>query len=225
MKPVLLLLLFALPFTGNAQLTSNKAHIFVKYSYGKVDSSTFHLYSLSGEYLLNRYIGLNYNFDLMFRHDQLRQFHSSIGALAGPPLIAIGVFSAIASSSNTTNSTFNLGILGGLLGLAILIAPDGVSFHIPASYRWDISPYANVLGVDFIRDKNTNDTYFKYAMSFGAKTTYLHRDHFTLNAFAETRKVAGMGWSVGAGFGLGYTFAPRDNSEKIIEGEPEKASL
>jgi len=224
MKPVLLLLLFALPFSAESQLTSNKAHVFVKYGYGQVDTSTFHIYSLSGEYLVNRYIGLNYNFDLLFRRDQLRQFHSSIGALAGPPLIAIGVFSAIANTASS-NSTFDLGILGGLLGLAILIAPDGVSFHIPVSYRWDISPYANVLGVDFIRDKNTNDTYFKYAMSFGAKTTYLQHDHFTLNAFAETRKVAGMGWSLGAGFGLGWTFLPRDNSERIIEGEPEKAGL
>jgi|GEM_PF-1114923 len=210
MKTFLLFLLLTLSVNVHAQLTSNKVHLFAKYSYGKVDSSAFHNYSVSGEYLINRYIGLNYNFDLMFRKDQLRQFHSSIGALAGPPLIAIGVFSAIASSASTSNSEFNLGILGGVLGLIILAAPDGVSFHIPLSYKWDLSPYANVLGVDFIRNRNTNDYYFKYAMSFGVKTTFLTYSNVTLNAFTETRKVAGMGWSIGGGFGIGYAFAPRD---------------
>jgi len=204
---IALFLLFVTP-TINAQLTVGDGHVFAKYSYGVVDTARFSNYSISGEYFVNEYIGLNYNFDLLFRNDNIRQFHSSVGALAGPPLILIGVIASASNKNNTNNnpnnSNFNLGPLGILLGVLILVAPDGISFHIPVSYRWDISPYANVLGLDFVRNKNTNINQFKYAMSFGVKTTYLTYSHFTLNSFVETRKVAGMGWSLGGGFGLGY---------------------
>jgi len=198
-----LLIFFAVP-NAQAQLTYGDGHVFAKYSYGIVDSARYHNYSVSGEYFVNEFIGLNYNFDLMFRDDNIRQFHSSVGALAGPPLILIGLLAALANKYNPDDSQFNLGALGALLGVLILVAPDGVSLHIPVSYKWDISPYANVLGIDFVRNKNTNHNTFKYAMSFGCKTTYLTFGDITLNAFVETRKVATMGWSFGGGFGIGY---------------------
>ena len=213
-----LLIFFAVP-NAQAQLTEGEGHVFVKYSYGGVDSARYHNYSVSGEYFVNPYLGLNYNFDLMFRNDNIRQFHSSVGALAGPPLILIGVISAASNSSNTDNSQFNLGALGALLGVLILIAPDGVSLHIPVSYKWDISPYANVLGIDYVRNKNTNHNTFKYAMSFGCKTTYLTYSHFTLNAFVETRKVATMGWSFGGGFGIGYAIGQPVELDNFVPQE------
>ena len=210
-----LLIFFAVP-NAQAQLTYGDGHIFAKYSYGIVDSARYNNYSVSGEFFLNEYIGLNYNFDLMFRNDNIRQFHSSVGALVGPPLILIGVISAASNSNDTDDSEFNLGALGAVLGVLILVAPDGVCFHIPVSYKWDISPYANVLGIDFVWNKNTKHNNFKYAMSFGCKTTYLTYSNFTLNAFVETRKVAGMGWSFGGGFGIGYAIGqPTDNEETI----------
>jgi hypothetical protein len=220
MRLVVLGLIFFLAVPSvHAQLTEGDGHVFVKYSYGGVDSARYHNYSVSGEYFVNPYIGLNYNFDLMFRNDNIRQFHSSVGALAGPPLILIGVISAASNSSNTDNSQFNLGALGALLGVLILIAPDGVSFHIPVSYKWDISPYANVLGIDYVRNKNTNHNTFKYAMSFGCKTTYLTYSHFTLNAFVETRKVATMGWSFGGGFGIGFAIGQGEETEDFVPQE------
>jgi hypothetical protein len=219
MRPILFSLIsfFAAPFSS-AQLTeSYEGHVFAKYSYGIVDSANYHNYSVSGEYFVSPYIGLNYNFDLMFRSDQLRQFHTSIGALAGPPLIAIGVVSAVSNGDN--DSDFNAGPLGILLGILILVAPDGVSFHVPIRYKWDISPYANVLGLDYVRDKGKDDSYFKYAMSVGLKTTYLAAGRFSLNTFVETRKVAGMGWSFGGGFGLGVALGsgPSEEREEFIE--------
>lgn len=200
---LILIVLFIQAGNSNAQLTSGNGHVMHKYSYGSVDTAQYHLYSLSGEYFLNEYIGLNYNFDLQFRNDGLRQFHSSIGALAGPPLILLGILTSL-GDDDWNDADLNLGPVGILLGIAILIAPDGVCFHIPVSYRWDLSPYVNVLGVDYIRNKTQNDNYFKYAMSYGLKTTYLTSGNLTLNAFLETRKVAGQGWGFGGGLGLGY---------------------
>ncbi|ASS50671.1 MAG: hypothetical protein A3D31_14000 [Candidatus Fluviicola riflensis] len=216
-----LLIFFAVP-NAQAQLTYGDGHVFVKYSYGIVDSARYHNYSVSGEYFVNDFIGLNYNFDLMFRNDNIRQFHSSVGALAGPPLILIGVITAVSNNNDDDmdDSQFNLGALGSVLGILILVAPDGVSFHIPVSYKWDISPYANLLGIDFVRNKNTNHNNFKYAMSFGCKTTYLTYSDFTLNAFLETRKVAGMGWSFGGGFGLGYAIGQPSDEEEPAPLEP-----
>ncbi|MES2556743.1 MAG: hypothetical protein V4604_11365 [Bacteroidota bacterium] len=215
---ILSLIIFLSVPSVHAQLTEGDGHVFAKYSYGIVDSARYHNYSVSGEYFLNPYIGLNYNFDLMFRNDNIRQFHSSVGALVGPPLILIGIISAASNSNDTDDSQFNLGALGAILGVLILVAPDGVSFHIPVSYKWDISPYANVLGIDFVRNKNTNHNNFKYAMSFGCKTTYLTYSDFTLNAFVETRKVAGMGWSFGGGFGIGYAIgSPVEGNPNFIE--------
>lgn len=206
-KLISTLFLLVVTISSNAQLTTGDGHVFAKYSYGVVDTARFSNYSISGEYFVNEYIGLNYNFDLLFRNDNIRQFHSSVGALAGPPLILIGVIASLGNSNNNNdpnNSNFNYGPLGIALGILILAAPDGISFHIPVSYKWDLSPYLNVLGLDYVRNKNTNINQFKYAMSFGFKATYLTYSNFTLNSFVETRKVAGMGWSFGGGFGLGY---------------------
>jgi len=217
MRPIILSLILLVSLESNAQLTHHfEGHIFAKYSYGIVDSANYHNYSVSGEYFVNPYIGLNYNFDLIFRNDGIRQFHTSMGALAGPPIILFGIFSA--SKNNNNDSQFNLGTLGIALGILLLAAPDGVSFHIPLSYRWDISPYANVLGLDYRWSKLTNNHAFKYAMSYGVKATYIARDRFTLNTFVETRKVAGMGWSFGGGFGLGIALGDtneEDNTDFI----------
>lgn len=196
---------------ASAQLTENRAHVWLRYGYGAVDNARYNHFGLSGEFILNRYVGLNYNFDLVYRTDSIRNFHTSVGALAGPPLILIGLLSTV-DDDNVDNSDFNLGPLGALLGLVILAAPDGVSFHIPASYRWDISPYANVLGLDFVKNRSTGEHWLKYAMSFGVRSTFLTAGNVTLNGFVETRKVAGQGWSIGGGAGVGYAFGKKKDA-------------
>lgn len=201
MRFLLIIVLLICTSLANAQFNQNTGHVWVKYSHGVIDSAQYNNFSASGEYLVNEYIGLNYNFDLSFRTDNVFQFHSSIGALAGPPLIVYGLL-----SSSTNNGQFNLGGLGTVLGILILIAPDGVSFHIPIGYNYDISPYANVIGCDIIRDRNIQKTYFKYAASFGVKGTFWQSNGFTLNTFVETRKVASLAWSFGGGFGIGYSW-------------------
>jgi hypothetical protein len=104
---------------------------------------------------------------------------------------------------NTDNSNqFNYGYLGALAGLLLTICPDGVSYHFPIGYHWDVAPYANVLGVDWVINRAENYSKLKYSMSFGTKVSYSFSNNITANLFIETRKVASTGFGLGGGFGI-----------------------
>lgn len=209
MKTLLFLLALLAVTTSHAQLAEHKGHVWLKYSRGTIDSATYDAYSISGEYLITRYIGLNYNFDLIRRTDNIRQFHTTMGLLGGPTLMVLGVAAGLANSSDGDTTNSGIGALGILGGLIILALPDGVSLHLPVGYKWDLSPYANILGLDRVYNRNTGNKNLKYAASFGVKTTYYTTRKLTFSAFFETRKTAGMGWSLGGGLGIGYAFAER----------------
>lgn len=190
-----------------AQYTETSGHLWAKYSYGKIDSANYNNFSIGGEWLVTNRIGLNYNFDLVFRNDRIFQAHSSAGMIVGPPLIGLGIVSWIVAGDDDGDGDkdANLGGLGVIGGILLLILPEGVSYHFPIHYNFDVAPYANILGVDFMKNRNTDKSYFRYAATFGTKVTYWRPNNFTLSAFFETRKTAGMGWSYGGGLGLGYT--------------------
>lgn len=209
MKKLLFLLILIAATTAKAQLAENKAHIWLRYSQGVIDSAQYAGYSLSGEYLITRYIGLNYNFEWIRRTDNIRQFHTTMGLLGGPTLIGLGVIAGLANSSDGDSTNSGIGALGIIGGLIILALPEGASLHIPAGFKWDVSPYANILGADRVYNLNTGVKRFKYACSFGLKTTYMTTRKFTFSAFVETRKTAGIGWSLGGGLGFGYAFLDR----------------
>jgi hypothetical protein len=210
MRLVIIFLLLFISYFSAAQFSSNQGHVWAKYSYGIIGTACYNNVGFSGEYLIHPNIGLNYNLELLNRSDNTYQIHSSVGALVGPPLIIIGLL-----SSNANSSSINLGKFGVFLGLAILAAPDGVAFHIPIRYHWDLSPYANVLGIDYVRQKDLTKGIFKWATSFGIKTTFWQEKGLTLNVFAETRKVASLNWAFGAGFGIGYAFSPRHSEKEV----------
>jgi hypothetical protein len=201
MKTIRILLLLALPFCSFSQLTENKFHFLAKYGIGKVATANYSTVSLAGEWFVHPNIGLNYSFEWMERSDNIRQIHTPMGIVGGPILI-VGSF--LSSGGDTTRSG-----IGAALGILLLVLPDGVSFHLPASYKWDISPYANILGLDFIRDRNMARSYLKYACSFGLKSTYGLTEKIKLTAFLETRQAARFGWSFGGGIGLGMVFGNR----------------
>lgn len=154
-----------------------------------------------------------YNLEYQRRTDNYNHIHASVGTLAGPPLILIGLLSGIASSNDasSTGSLFGLGYLGALVGLLITILPDGVSYHIPYGFNGDIAPYANVLGIDYIWNKNLGYSQWKYACSFGVKGTYWHHSNWMMQGFLETRKVASTGWGFGAGIGVAYSLGNNSN--------------
>ncbi|MCE3296240.1 MAG: hypothetical protein K0R65_1954 [Crocinitomicaceae bacterium] len=190
-----------------AQYTETSGQLWTKYSLGKVDTAIYNNFSIGGEVLVGERWGLNYNFDLVFRNDNIFQMHSSAGLIGGPFLIGLGIASwaAAGDSDGDGEKDANLGALGIIGGLIILALPEGVSYHIPVRYNWDIAPYVNILGVDYMKNRNTDQWYLRYAATFGTRVTYWNPKRYTLNTFFETRKVAGMGWALGGGFGVGYT--------------------
>ena len=195
-----LLLVFTvctLGFSSNAQLTNHFCNLSLKYSMGSIDTATYSNYGFQAEIVLNDYFGINYNFDLIERSDNVRQFHSPMGLLGGPILIGAG----LANSFDGDTTSKGIGYI--LLGVAMLGIPDGVNFHLPLSPTMDMAVYANVLGIDFIKNRTTDDRTIKYAASFGTKFTYVLRERFTFAGFFETRKTAGIPWSLGGGIGVG----------------------
>jgi len=187
----------------SAQLMDHKFHLYGRYGFGGVQNTSFSIASLNAEILLKK-IGLNYNFDYQMRKDSINQFHTSMGILGAPVLFGIGLSNAVDGDSTSSGA---FGILGGLL---LLVLPDGVSYHYSPAYKWDLSPYANILGLDFIKDKKTDEFYLKYACSFGVKSTYIISDLITVTGFVETRQAARFGWGFGGGLGLGVLLGKKE---------------
>jgi hypothetical protein len=215
MKTFFLSITFLFIFSKTeSQVTNYHWHTYGKMSGGMIDSSKYVNGGLSAEYMLFKRIGLNYNLEFQHRTDKYNHLHASVGSLAGPPLILVGLISGIANSTNDSSyagSVFEFGYLGTLLGLLITVLPDGVSYHFPIGYKWDVAPYANVLGFDWIWNRDIGYSEFKYSCSLGVKGTYLLNDRLTAIGFIETRKAAPTGWGIGAGIGLGYLFKLREN--------------
>jgi hypothetical protein len=88
----------------------------------------------------------------------------------------------------------------------IMAIPDGISYHIPVGYRWDISPYVNVLGFDYVpADSDVGKNYLLYSASAGVRCSYWFADRFFAKAFVETRKAGQLGWNFGGGLALGWS--------------------
>jgi hypothetical protein len=211
-RSILLIVFAALSFGSFAQLTDYKFHLYGRAGVGSVQSVMYNSYSLNAEFLFKNKFGINYNFDYVTRQDDLRNIHLTMGILGAPVLFGIGLVNSL--DSDTTDS----GGFGIVAGIALLALPDGISYHITPKYGWDISPYANMLGLDFIKNRKTGGTYLKYACSFGLKSSYLFKERFTLSGFIETRQAAGFGWSIGGGIGVGAVFGKR---EPLGTGNPE----
>lgn len=220
LKSSLLLLLFSLSgFISQAQLMDHKFHIYGRYGMGGVQGvpytnnlgTSYSMGSLNAEILLKKQFGLNYNFDYQIRKDSINQFHASMGVIGAPILMGFGLYKSF--DGDTTSK----GAGAILVGLLLLALPDGVSFHYSPAYSWDISPYANILGLDFIRDKKSNETFVKYACSFGVKSTYILNDFLTFSAFAETRQAAKFGWGFSGGLGVGVLLGKKQVSVATVE--------
>ncbi|MFT5779900.1 MAG: hypothetical protein ACI837_002859 [Crocinitomicaceae bacterium] len=203
MRLIIVLLLLFFTTTVSAQLTRHAAQISFAASIGTQDTTTYSCFSIQPEIFLGKYVGLKWNFDLHKRNDNVRQLHGPMGLIGGPLLMLWGLQRG---SDGDSTTKMGAGIIGGLLLLAL---PDGISFHAPIGNSWDISPYANVLGIDFIKNLDTDQSCIRYACSFGTEFTYLLKDRVTLSLFAETRKAGGFPWAFGGGFGLGIALGER----------------
>jgi hypothetical protein len=210
-KRVTFLLLFSLcSVLSTAQLMDHKFHLYGRCAIGGVQNTSYYLGSLNAEILFKKF-GLNYNFDYQMRKDAINQFHTSMGILGAPTLLRIGI-SNVADDDTTNSGAF--GILGGLLLFAL---PDGMSYHFSPTYKWDISPYINILGLDFIKDKERNESLLKYACSFGVKSTYVMNELLTFTVYTETRHAARYGWGFGGGMGVGVLLGKKHFDSQTVE--------
>lgn len=207
MKHILLFFTFVLAIGVNGQLTNHQFNLYGKYSYGFNSSSNYHNYGLNGELIVHRNFGINYNFDFVDRSDDFRQIHTPMGIVGGPLVIAAGLSNVFDGDSTSSGGL-------ALVGIVLFFLPEGVSFHQNIGYRWDISPYANLLGIDFIKNRATDESWIKYACSFGVRGTYVLKDRVTFSPFIETRKTASVPWGFGGGFAIGVLFGERDNNEE-----------
>ena len=214
MKPIILFFALFIIITNHsvvsAQLMEHKFHLYGRYGMGGVQNTSYSIGSLNGEILLKK-IGLNYNFDYQMRKDSINQFHTSMGIIGAPILFGIGLSNAL--DGDSTSSGF-FGVLGGIL---LLVLPEGISYHYSPAYHWDLSPYANILGLDFIRDRKSNAAFIKYSCSFGIKSTYILNDIISVTAYAETRQAARFGWGIGGGLGIGVLLGKKQDPMQALE--------
>jgi hypothetical protein len=194
----LLILLFLSSGTIFGQLTQKSFRVEANGMFGAYGSASYYGGSIGARWLVSDRIGLRYNFDVLQLNNQTRHIHTPMGLIGGPLLIGAGIGRTIDGDSTTRGG---FGIITGLLLLAL---PEGFSYHVPIGNRLEISPYANLLGIDFIRNKATNSNRVKYACSFGLQMTALTFSSLTIQGFIETRKTASVPWGFGGGIGLGW---------------------
>jgi hypothetical protein len=211
-KIFLTLILLHIVLVSKSQVTNYRWHTYGKFSAGMIDSSGYINGGLSAELMVFKRLCFNYNLEFQHRTDKYNHLHGSIGSVGGPVIFGLGLAAGLANSADGDTSNNNgIGVKGMLLGLLVMVLPDGFSYHMPIGYKWNFSPYANILGFDWIRNREKGYSEFKYSCSFGVRGTYLINDRMTAIGFIETRKAAPTGWGIGAGIGLGYLFKLREN--------------
>jgi len=180
------------------QLTEKSFRVETSGMFGAYGNSAYYGGSIGARWLVTERVGLRYNFDVLQLNNQTRHVHTPMGLVGGPILMAAG-FARSFDGDSTTRGTF--GIVSGLL---LLILPEGFSYHQPIGNHFELSPYANLLGIDFIRNTAHNSNKVKYACSFGVQVTALTFSNLTIHGFVETRKAASVPWGFGGGIGLGW---------------------
>jgi len=196
----------------HAQINTNRFLISGKLSGGMIQKDFYTTYGLSAEYLIKNKFGLVYNLDAISSNKTF-SLHNTMGITGGALLIYDGFLSI---TDNDPKTTPDFGLIGGII---CLIIPDGISYHQPIGYRWDISPYANLLGVDFVYNSSKQFENIRYACSFGTKFSYLFKDNLFYAFYVETRKSGIQPWSLGIGAGLGFTIKHKEES---VQNKTEK---
>ena len=162
-------------------------------------------WNLQGELHLNPRWSLLYNYSI-------GSFTTYSGYAHAPmSLFAVGPVTRFLSQNAFTFSDF-LGALA--VGALTALIPEGVAYHYPLAYRYDLSGYVNPLGLAYIISNNpTEEGRIKYDATAGAKLTYYAPFGLHANVHLQTRFTAGYGFYPNAGIGLGYTFGHRNLSE------------
>jgi hypothetical protein len=180
-----------------AQMEASKWQHYPKISMGLTGNTSYINYGWTSEYQFRPKWTLNWNLEVQARMDSIVQLHGSMGLIGGP------AFMGWAINNSWTPKGIGTSIL---IGLMIMAIPDGISYHIPVGYRWDISPYVNVLGFDYVpADSDVGKNYLLYSASAGVRCSYWFADRFFAKAFVETRKAGYLEFNYGLGVALGWS--------------------
>ena len=157
------------------------------YSFGLMGDVPYNKYNFSPELRIHPNIGLNWNFGWLKNSNDLFIFHSPGSSL-------------LLWSKYGDGAQVNEG--GALVLLILTVIPDGVTGHFAVNNNLVLSPYANFLGVDWVRDWYWPKSLTLYNMSYGLKTSYKIRDNFALSFIMETRKTEYYSWNYNLGVGF-----------------------
>jgi uncharacterized protein (TIGR02145 family) len=161
-------------------------------SVGLIGGERYYNFSLNSEYFTGNRFSILHSLDYQMKSNGEKSVH----IWGSSPLLLLSIIEPT----------------WGVLGLV----PDGMSYHIPVAPTMDISPYANVLGFDYVWNDNQKYLDVQYAMSFGLKTSYWTNFNVLVQAFFETKKNysfenAGWNkWGFEGGIGLAYNIGGVD---------------
>ena len=174
-------------------------------------SSNLYQKQLGPEWNLQGELHLNSRWSLLYNYS-IGSFDTYNGYAHAPmSLFAVGPVTRFLAQNSFTFSDF-LGALA--VGCLTALIPEGVAYHYPLAYRWDLSACANPLGLAYIfSDDFALDQSVKYEATAGVKLTYYTPFGLHADAHALARYTGGFGWYPNAGIGLGYSFGHRNLGE------------
>jgi hypothetical protein len=158
-------------------------------------------WNLQAEYHLNAHWSLLYNYNLGSLDSTNHYLHAPMSLFAVGPVTRF-----------LTQNTYTIGDFFGSLAVGMLTAliPEGIAYHYPLAYRYDLSAYANPLGLTYVfTDIFLLDKAVRYNTNIGCKLTYYSRFGLLANVHTQLNYMGSYGFYPSAGFGLGYAFGHR----------------
>ena len=159
-------------------------------------------WNLQAEYHLNAHWSLLYNYNLGSLDSTNHYLHAPMSLFAVGPVTRF-----------LTQNTYTIGDFFGSLAVGMLTAliPEGLAYHYPLAYRYDLSAYANPLGLAYVfTDIFLLDKAVRYNTNIGCKLTYYSRLGLLANVHTQLNYMGSYGFYPSAGFGLGYAFGHRN---------------
>jgi hypothetical protein len=156
------------------------------------------VWNLQAEYHLNAHWSLLYNYNLGSLDSTNHYLHAPMSLFAVGPVTRF-----------LTQNTYTIGDFFGSLAVGMLTAliPEGLAYHYPLAYRYDLSAYANPLGLAYVfTDIFLLDKAVRYNTNIGCKLTYYSRFGLLANVHTQLNYMGSYGFYPSAGFGLGYAF-------------------
>lgn len=160
---------------------------------------------LNGELHINSHWSVLYNYQICGLSDYEGYLHLPMS------LYAVGPVTSFLTQNSYTISDF----FGSLaVGLLTALIPEGVAYHYPVAYRFDLSGFVNPLGLGLVMSNNpAEDQRLRYNATAGVKLSYYTRFGLLASASTQLNLLRNFGIFPSAGVSLGYAFGNRHLGE------------